>query len=105
MQVQRANQPALGVDTAIKIYSVVTLPLAWRRLRAPRRPALAFLVAGGILFLPFFLIAPGGVGFSFETQMKRHLQIETLGSSILLAGSKLGIHHVHWIAGKPGSIG
>ena len=50
------------------------------------------------------LLAPGGVGYSFWTQLKRHLQIESLGSSILLAGSKLGIHHVHWIRGKPGSI-
>jgi Glycosyltransferase family 87 len=94
----------LGADTAIKIYSIVTLPLAWRRLKAPRGPVIAFLVAAGVLFLPFFLIAPGGVGFSFKTQIERHLQIETLGSSILLAGSKLGIHHVDWIAGKPGSI-
>jgi hypothetical protein len=94
----------LGADTAIKIYSIVTLPLAWRRLRRPRGPVIAFLVAAGVLFLPFFLIAPGGVGFSFKTQIERHLQIETLGSSILLAGSKLGIHHVDWIAGKPGSI-
>jgi Glycosyltransferase family 87 len=94
----------LGADTAIKIYSIVTLPLAWRRLKAPRGPVVAFLVAAGVLFLPFFLIAPGGVGFSFKTQIERHLQIETLGSSILLAGSKLGIHHVDWIAGKPGSI-
>src|SRR5919204_1794027 len=94
----------LGADAAIKVYSLVTLPLAWRRLRAPRGPVIAFLVAAGILFLPFFLIAPGGVGFSFKTQLERHLQIETLGSSILLAASKLGIHHVDWIAGKPGSI-
>jgi hypothetical protein len=94
----------LGADTAIKIYSFVTLPLAWRRVRQPRAAVVAFLVAGGILFLPFFLIAPGGVGFSFKTQIERHLQIESLGSSILLAGSKLGIHHVDWIAGKPGSI-
>ena len=94
----------LGADTAIKIYSIVTLPLAWRRLKAPRGPVIGFLVVAGVLFLPFFLIAPGGVGFSFKTQIERHLQIETLGSSILLAGSKLGIHHVHWIAGKPGSI-
>jgi len=99
-----ATGALLGANTAIKIYSAVTVPLAWRRLRSPRGPAIAFLVAGGILFLPFFLIAPGGVGFSFKTQLERHLQIETLGSSILLAGSKLGIHHVDWIAGKPGSI-
>jgi hypothetical protein len=99
-----ATGALLGADTAIKIYGAVTLPLAWRRLRPPRGPAIAFIVAGGILFLPFFLIAPGGVGFSFKTQLERHLQIETLGSSLLLAASKLGIHHVGWIAGKPGSI-
>ncbi len=101
---ERTTGALLGVDTVVKIYSIVTLPLAARRLRAPRGAAAAFAVAAGILFLPFFLIAPGGVGFSFYTQMKRHLQIETLGSSLLLAGSKLGIHHVDWIAGRPGSI-
>jgi hypothetical protein len=102
----------LGAATAIKIYSVVTVPLAWRRLEGPiwrgrplrAGPIVAFVVAAGILFLPFFAIAPGGVGFSFKTQIERHLQIETLGSSLLLAGSKLGIHRVDWIAGKPGSI-
>jgi hypothetical protein len=99
-----ATGALLGADTAIKVYSAVTLPLAWRRLRSRGRPTLAFLVAGGILFLPFFLIAPGGVGFSLKTQLERHLQIETLGSSLLLAASKLGIHHAHWVAGKPGSI-
>jgi hypothetical protein len=101
---ERTAGALLGVDTAVKIYSIVTLPLAARRLRAPRGAGIAFLIGGGILFLPFFLIAPGGVGYSFWTQMKRHLQIETVGSSLLLAGSKLGIHHVDWIAGKPGSI-
>jgi hypothetical protein len=107
-----ATGALLGAGTAIKIYSAVTLPLAWRRLEGPvwrgrplrAGPIVAFVVAAGILFLPFFAIAPGGVGFSFKTQIERHLQIETLGSSLLLAGSKLGIHHVDWIAGKPGSI-
>jgi hypothetical protein len=101
---ERTTGALLGVDTLVKIYSIVTLPLAARRLRAPRGAAAAFVIAAGVLFLPFFLYAPGGVGYSFYSQMKRHLQIETLGSSLLLAGSKLGIHHVSWIAGKPGSI-
>ena len=57
-----------------------------------------------VLVLPFFALAPGGVGYSLWTQLKRHLQIESLGSSILLAGSKLGLHHEGWIKGKPGSI-
>jgi hypothetical protein len=54
--------------------------------------------------VPFFLLSPGGVGFSLWLQLKRHLQIESLGASILLVGSKLGIHHETWIAGKPGSV-
>ena len=107
-----ATGALLGAGTAVKIYSAVTLPLAWRRLEGPvwrgrplrAGPIVAFVAAAGILFLPFFALAPGGVGFSFKTQIERHLQIETLGSSLLLAGSKLGIHHVDWIAGKPGSI-
>src|SRR5262249_8695120 len=61
-------------------------------------------IAIAVLVLPFFLLAPGGVGFSLWTQLRRHLQTESLGAAILLAGSKLGIHHEHWIAGKPGSI-
>jgi hypothetical protein len=100
----RTTGAVLGADTAIKIYAAVTLPLAARRLRSSYDSAVAFLVTGGILFLPFFLLAPGGVGFSFWTQLKRHLQIDTVGSSILLVVSQLGIHHVDWIAGKPGSI-
>ena len=101
---ERATGTLLGADTAIKVYAAVTLPLAARRLLTSYRSAVAFVVAGGVLFLPFFLLAPGGVGFSLWTQMKRHLQIETVGSSLLLVGSQLGIHHVGWIAGKPGSI-
>ncbi|HEY1367611.1 MAG TPA: glycosyltransferase 87 family protein [Gaiellaceae bacterium] len=101
---ERTTGALLGAGTVVKVYSAVVVPVAARRLRMSYRAAVAFLVAGAILFLPFFLIAPGGVGFSFWTQLKRHLQIETVGSSLLLAGSRLGIHHVDWIAGKPGSI-
>src|SRR5215468_6075962 len=71
-----ATGALLGAATAIKIYSAVTVPLAWRRLEGPvwrgralrAGPIIGFVVAAGILFLPFFAIAPGGVGFSFKTQ-------------------------------------
>ncbi|HUK43673.1 MAG TPA: glycosyltransferase family 87 protein [Gaiellaceae bacterium] len=94
----------LGAGTAIKLYAAVVVPVAARRVRSLARAGTAYLAAGAVLFLPFFLLAPGGVGFSLWTQLKRHLQIESLGASILLAGSKLGIHHEGWIRGKPGSI-
>jgi hypothetical protein len=101
---ERSAGALLGIGTMVKVYPAVVVPLAARRIRSPRGAVAAFLVAAGILFLPFFLLAPGGVGFSLWTQAKRHLQIESLGSSLLLAISKLGIHHVNWIAGAPGSI-
>src|SRR5262249_55539486 len=56
------------------------------------------------LCLPFFALAPGGVGYSFWTQAKRHLQIETLGSSMLLVLDKAHVYDARWIAGNPGSI-
>lgn len=94
----------LGVATAVKVYAAVWLPLFARRARSRIGAAASFLVAAAVLTLPFFALAPGGVGFSFWTQLKRHLQIESVGASLLLVGSKLQIHHVDWIAGKPGSV-
>jgi glycosyl transferase family 87 len=102
---ERTVGALLGADTVMKVYAFATLPLAARRMRRPRAGAVGFIAAAGILFLPWFLIAPGGVGFSLWLQLKRHLQIESLGSSLLLAGSKLGIYHVGYNpAGSPGSI-
>ncbi|HEY4346323.1 MAG TPA: glycosyltransferase family 87 protein [Gaiellaceae bacterium] len=100
----RSSAVLLGIGTAVKLYPAVVLPLLARRVRSLRDAGIAFVVAAAVLVLPFFLLAPGGVGFSLWTQLRRHLQIESLGASILLVGSNLGIHHVQWIDGKPGSI-
>jgi hypothetical protein len=94
----------LGAGTALKLYPAVVVPVAIRRVRSLIGAGAAYLITGAVLVLPFFALAPGGVGYSLWTQAKRHLQIESLGASILLVGSKLGIHHVGWIRGKPGSI-
>jgi hypothetical protein len=94
----------LGVATAMKIYPAVAAAVAAWRVRDRIGAAVAYLVAGVVLTLPFFVLAPGGVGYSLWTQAKRHLQIESLGSSALLALDKLHVYHAHWIFGKPGSI-
>ena len=100
----RTTGALLGAGTAIKLYPAVFVPLAARRVRSPKAAAIAFVVACAVLALPWFVVSPGGVGFSLWTQASRHLQIESLGSSLLLTGSKLGIHHVGWLVGEPGSI-
>jgi hypothetical protein len=101
---ERTVGALLGIGTALKIYPAVALAIVARRSRKLDRVPASFVVAVAVLCLPFFALAPGGVGYSLLTQVRRHLQIESVGASILLAGSKLGVHHVGWIYGKPGSI-
>ena len=92
---RRALGPALlGVAIATKLYPAVLLPLlvvrTWRsegRAAALRGLALAVGTALAI-YLPFAIVAPEGVARSIWRQLGRPLQIESLGSGVLLA-----LHH------------
>jgi uncharacterized membrane protein len=85
----------LGGAVVAKLFPAVLVPLAlavvWRR--RGRREALVCLgVLGAVVvlaFLPFLVLAPEGIGYSFRRQLGRPLQIESLGSAVLL-----GLHHV-----------
>ena len=85
----------LGLAVAAKLYPAVLVPLAfsyvWRR--HGRREALVCLgVLAGIValaFLPFLMLAPEGLAYSFGRQLGRPLQIESLGSSFFLAAHHL----------------
>lgn len=87
----------LGVATAAKLYPAVLLPvlLVWAvRRRGPREAAIALAVFVGVLaiaFVPFAIVAPDGLAQSFERQTGRPLQIESLGSALLLAAHSLGL--------------
>jgi len=91
----RLGSAALGAAVAAKLYPAVLVPLAvayvWRR--AGRREALVCsgLLAGvvALAFVPFLAVAPEGVWDSLSNQVSRPLQIESLGSGLLLAA-----HHV-----------
>jgi hypothetical protein len=92
----------LGIGTAVKLFPVLVLPMLVRRALATRRlrpAAIGFAAASIVLWGWALAVGPGGVHYSFTVQIERHLQTESLASSILLAGSKLGIHHVQWIEG------
>jgi hypothetical protein len=85
----------LGLAVAAKLYPAVLVPVAlayvWRR--RGRREALVCLglLAGVVVlaFLPFLVLAPDGVAYSFGRQLGRPLQIESLGSAVFL-----GAHHL-----------
>jgi hypothetical protein len=94
----------LGAGAAAKIYPLAVLPVVARRVRSLTESGAALLIAGAVLVLPWFVIAPGGVGFSLWTQLKRHLQSESVGAAVLVTLSKLHVHHFAFIDGAPGSI-
>ena len=85
----------LGAAVAAKLYPGVLLPLAlvyvWRR--RSRREALVcaaiFAAVVAAVYLPFVAIAPGEVASSVGRQLSRPLQIESLGSALLLAAHDL----------------
>jgi hypothetical protein len=98
----RPGHALLGLGITAKLYPAVLLPLAvafaWKR--AGRREGLVCLgiVAGvaGAIFLPFVVLSPGGVWHSISVQLSRPLQVESLGSALLLVA-----HHVFGVAVTP----
>jgi hypothetical protein len=94
----RIGHVLLALGVTAKLYPAALLPLGvayvWRR--AGRREALTCLgISAGVIalvFLPFVVLSPGGVWDSLSGQLKRPLQVESLGSALLLAA-----HHVFGI--------
>ena len=91
----RLGHALLGLGVTAKLYPAVLLPLGvafvWKR--AGRREALACLgLALAVIvavFAPFVILSPGGVWQSFHVQLSRPLQVESLGSALLLVGHHL----------------
>src|SRR5260221_3928966 len=90
---------ALGAAIAAKLWPAVLAPLVvahvWRT-RGPRAAArwTAGLVAvDAAVFLPFAVLSPDGLRASFHAQIARPLQLESLGSAVLIAlHHAVGIH-------------
>jgi hypothetical protein len=76
----------LGAATAAKIYPAAILPVALLFVpRACRLRGFAWFAGIFVLaHLPFLLLGPGGLRFSYTTQAKRGLELNSLGSSLLL---------------------
>ncbi len=91
----RLGHALLGLGVTAKLYPAVLVPLGvafvWKR--AGRREALTCLALTlgvvAAVFVPLVILSPGGVWQSLRVQLSRPLQVESLGSALLLAG-----HHV-----------
>ena len=102
-----ASGGLLGAALAAKLFALAAAPVllvrVWRdgARSGVVRAAAGFAGVSALCFAFFVVRAFGGLGFSFSTQLKRHLQTESLGASLLLAADRLGLYHAHVIAGKP----
>jgi hypothetical protein len=91
----RVGFGVLGAAVAVKLYPAVLVPVAvayvWRR--RGRREAIVCLgllaAVIALVFLPFLVVAPGGVAHSIGRQLSRPLQIESIGSALYLAAHHL----------------
>jgi hypothetical protein len=91
----RLGSGVLGVAVAAKIYPAVLLPvlLLWvARRRGWRESTVClgvFLLVLAVAVVPFAILAPDGLADSFDRQLSRPLQIESLGAAILLAAHQV----------------
>jgi Glycosyltransferase family 87 len=91
----RLASVVLGVAVSVKLYPAVLVPIvvaaAWRRAgkRAGLLAVALALGAAAVVFLPFVVLAPHGIWESITGQLRRPLQLESLGSAVLLVA-----HHV-----------
>ena len=77
----------LGLAVAAKVYPIAVLPLLLLHVdrEARRRGLLAFVGVLVVTHLPFAALGAGGLKESYWLQAKRGLELNSLGSSILLA--------------------
>jgi hypothetical protein len=96
----------LGAAVAAKVYPVALLPIALLYV-APRLRRSAFVSFAGVLILahlPFAILGPGGLRFSYSQQLKRGLELNSIGGAFLLAAHKVGIGHPRLGNEPPGSL-
>jgi uncharacterized membrane protein len=93
---ERLGFGVLGLAVTAKIWPAVLLPLALvyvARRSGGRQAVVALAVFAAVLgavLVPFAILSPDGLAASLSRQTERPLQIESLGSSLLLAVHQVG---------------
>jgi uncharacterized membrane protein len=100
---ERTTWVLLALAIAVKVYPVVLVPFVLLDTRR-RRKAVEWMVGVLVLVhLPFAIMGPGGLRFSYWQQLRRGLESESLGAGVLLVLHRLGLVGVTLKDEAPGS--
>jgi hypothetical protein len=86
---------SLSIGTVAKLFPLALVPLVLLARRGHAHLRRDVAIAGGVglaLLLPFAATAPRGLGHVGALLLRRPLQSESLGGSILLASHRLGLY-------------
>jgi hypothetical protein len=100
---ERTAMIVLALAVAAKVYPVVALPLLLLDAQRVRRALAWFCGTLLLVHVPFLLLGPGGVRFSYWVQLKRGLEVESTAASLLLVLDKLGLYDAVLRDEPPGS--
>jgi hypothetical protein len=100
---ERTTWILLALAIAVKVYAVVLLPFILFDSSRRRRAVVWIVGILALLHLPFVLVGPGGVRFSYWQQLRRGLESESLGAGVLLVLHRLGLIGVTLKDEAPGS--
>jgi len=106
---ERGAYVLLALAVAAKVFPLVLLPLAlvgtWERggREAVRRALAWFAGVLVLVHLPFAVMGPGGLRYSYWLQLRRGLEVESLGGAVLLVLDRVGVYHATLRDEPPGS--
>jgi hypothetical protein len=107
---ERIGAGWLAAGFEAKVFPIAAAPVAairiWRRggRRGVVVASTVFLLVCAAISGYFLVVAFGGIGYSYKSQVTRGLQIESLGASVLLVAAKLGLYTAHAVSAPPGEI-
>jgi uncharacterized membrane protein len=108
---ERTTYVLLALAVAAKVYPIALLPIAivltWERGGRALVQRMLMWFAGTLVLvhLPFAVVGPGGLRFSYWVQLRRGLEVESLGGAILLFLDRIGVHHSTLVARLSTDVG
>lgn len=100
---ERTTWIFLAIAIAVKVYAIVLVPFVLLDTRRRRRAVEWIVGILVLLHLPFVILGPGGVRFSYWQQIRRGLESESLGAGVLLVLHRAGLIGVTLKDEAPGS--